>query len=190
MNLRLWIGIGVALAFSAIVCAPVQAQTAARFSSTFTDLKYCVSNLEPNQEKEILKHGAKLPSFCLGPDDYAVTMHLHGTHVQVQLRQRTLLAGEAYVWMIRWEKDLYVGDGGSVQRIEWRMADGKPFALILRREIVPEAAPSGKKKVEEILVKGGADYQGLEATIKVKRFSSVNKKAQRIADQFYRSRQP
>jgi hypothetical protein len=72
--------------------------------------------------------------------------------------------------------------------IEWRMANGKPFAVIMRvavyGEITEENAYFGKKTGEELIIRGlkGFDYIYFEVDVKTK---NANVKAREMADKAY-----
>lgn len=79
-------------------------------------------------------------------------------------------------------------------KIEWRLANGKPFAVILRiskyRDDVPD--PEGGnplqpkyKTGESLIVKGLKGYEQIDFTVDVKTTQNPNEKAREMADSNY-----
>lgn len=76
--------------------------------------------------------------------------------------------------------------------VEWRTANGKPFAVILRLAKYDESNeqdPYGGKKIgEELTVSGLKGYEDIEFTIDAKT-PNANLKAREMADEAYRQKQ-
>lgn len=177
MNKYPWLCIGLIIVASNFPYA----QSSARFSSAYTNLKNCGSGLTPKQEKELARQGQDIPSICRGLGGFSIALSSDGAHTQFQLR--TKAASD-----VLWAENLYVGDRILDRQIEWRMANGKPFAVIFRREIWEEGDKGWKKIGEEMVVKGLSGFEDLDQTIKVKRNSNANIEARQVADDFYRSK--
>jgi hypothetical protein len=75
------------------------------------------------------------------------------------------------------------------RKVEWRMANGKPFAVILRVNKY-DGAPDdshylGKKIGEELIVKGLKGFEGIDFTVEAKT-PNANQKAREMADAGYK----
>lgn len=69
--------------------------------------------------------------------------------------------------------------------LEWRLANGEPFAVILRYTEWDEKDFSHSKNLgKRLAVKGLTGFESIDATIDVKE-SNANKKAQQYADEGY-----
>lgn len=156
---------------------------APKFSSVYTDLnRDCKSALTRREEKEAEARGTDIPERCKGYGGYYVEVgysamasdlriYKHGSDDPIGLGMFPLN---------------YVDEKG--RKIEWRMADGKPFAVIWR---VPEYNGEGtssaemwdpkNKTGESLLVRGLKGYEHIEAKIDAKT-PNANLKAREIAD--------
>lgn len=75
--------------------------------------------------------------------------------------------------------------------IEWRMANGKPFAVIMRvavyGEIIEENAYFGKKIGEELIVRGLRGFEDINFEVDAK-IPNANQKAREMADNGYKQK--
>lgn len=163
------------------VAATRKATTA--FTSVYTDLKTeCGSGLTPKEEKAAEAAGQDIPAVCKGYGGYEIFIASDGANTQFQVRTKTRKPEKDVVV----SKDLYVGDALSTRKVEWRLADGKPFAVIFRIDVWGEADEQGarKKLGEQIRVVGlknkHADYK-----VDVKTTPNPNEEARRLADNSY-----
>jgi hypothetical protein len=79
------------------------------------------------------------------------------------------------------------------RKIEWRMADGKPFAVILRVSNFDRSDDDGgdpfnpkNKTGESLLVKGLKGYEHIDFEVDTKTTPNPNVKARELADGNYR----
>jgi hypothetical protein len=74
--------------------------------------------------------------------------------------------------------------------VEWRLADGVPFAVIFRRDVNDEPEdPSVRKKIGEVLRVVGLKDEKINFEVDVKKISNSNEEARRLADNAYRNGQ-
>jgi hypothetical protein len=138
------------------------AEYAPKFSSVYTDTtKQC--------------EGAEPTFNCKGYGDYRIVMGIGGVFAN------------ASVESTKSDYSLQIADRQSVgwnPKIEWRMADGKPFAVILRVDINDENAEIPKKNGESLIIKGLQGYENIDASVDAKT-PQANEKARKIADGGY-----
>jgi hypothetical protein len=77
------------------------------------------------------------------------------------------------------------------RKVEWRIANGKPFAVIMRVNKYDDVADNihylGKKTGEELIVKGLKGFEQIDFTVDAKTPNS-NQKARDLADQGYKQK--
>ena len=77
------------------------------------------------------------------------------------------------------------------RKVEWRMADGKPFAVIMRVNkydgVQDDTHYNGKKIGEELIVKGLKGFDQIDFTVDAKT-PNANQKARDLADQGYKQK--
>lgn len=132
---------------------------AANFSSAYTDTTKDCKGQEPTFT-------------CKGYGNYRVVIGVGG-----------VFSG-ARVESTKSDYSLSIAEHQSVgwnPKIEWRMADGKPFAVILRVDINDENADIPKKTGESIIIKGLQGYETIDQSIDAKT-PRANEKAREIAD--------
>jgi len=96
-------------------------QARTRFSSRYTALTKCGSGLTKKEEKEAEEHGSDIPTRCKGFGGYDVYIYYSACSSIISLDRGdevTPLATQAVDW--------------KQKTVEWRMANGKPFAVIMR----------------------------------------------------------
>lgn len=170
---------------AALVCAVTFAQpahTAARatkFSSAYTDLKtQCkeVSQSEPQ--------GDDTPLRCAGFGGYeiwigfsAASSHLNVQHKDDRDEDSIVLTTQSLHY-------------DSKRKIEWRLADGKPFAVILRVDKPKDGLDPSEmwrpenKAGESLLVKGLKGHERIDFEVDAKT-PNANEKARELADGAY-----
>jgi hypothetical protein len=155
-------------------------QSTTQFSSAYTDLTKCGSGMTKKEEKEAEERGTDIPTLCKGLDGYDVYISYSACSSDISVdkgKESTRLAMQA---------------GNLKQKtVEWRLADGKPFAVIFR---VYEYAGSelcatdGKVTGESLVVKGLKGYEQIDEEVKVKGTVNPNVKARELADKGYAKR--
>lgn len=146
-----------------LTSAPAGAQSVSdsktKFSSVYTDTKKDCRGAEPLFT-------------CKGYGGYQIKLGIGGVFA------------DARVESLKSEDGLPVADRQSIAWnpvIEWRLANGKPFALILRVEVNDPDADIPKKIGEELAVIGLPGFEEIGETIDAKE-PKANEKARELAD--------
>jgi hypothetical protein len=149
------------------------AQAKPVFNSRYTTLTKCGSGMTRKEEREAEKHGSDIPSKCKGLDGYFVDISYSACASSFNLTrgdENISLGMQAIAW--------------KQKTVEWRMANGKPFAIILR---MYEYAgndlcnTAGKIKGETLMVQGLKGFERIQASVDA-RTPNANVKAREIAD--------
>jgi hypothetical protein len=156
----------------------VTAQAATKFSSEYTTLTKCGSGMTKKEEKEAEKNGSDIPTRCNGPGSYDIYIYYsacasHFTAVKGE--ESISLAMQAVNW--------------KQKTVEWRMANGKPFAVIMRDYEYKGndlCTTDGTITGESLIVKGLKGYDHIDETVNVKTTPDPNVKARELADKGYR----
>jgi hypothetical protein len=153
------------------------AQSATRFSSAYTTLTKCGSGMTKKEEREAEKQGSDIPTRCKGYGGYNVYIYYSACSSIISLEKKgeenISLATQAVGWK---QKD-----------VEWRLADGKPFAIIMRVYDYAgndQCATGGKITGGSLIVKGLKGYEHIDETIKTTT-PNANLKAREVADKGY-----
>jgi hypothetical protein len=147
-----------------------------RFSSRYTPLTKCGSGLTKKEEKEAEEHGSDIPTRCKGFGGYDVYIYYSACSSIITLDrgdETVPLATQAVDW--------------KQKTVEWRMANGKPFAVIMRVYEYAgddQCADGGKITGESLIIKGLKGYEHIDATVK-QGTPNANLKARQLADQAY-----
>ena len=144
------------------------------FSSSYTSLTNCGSGMTRKEEREAEKHGSDIPSKCKGLAGYSVEISYSACSSNFILTrgdENISLGMQAINW--------------PQKTVEWRLADGKPFAIIMR---VYEYAgndmcsTAGKIKSESLTVQGLKGFEQIQESVDA-RTPNANVKARALADQ-------
>ena len=134
------------------------------FSSVYTDTtKQC--------------KGAEPTFTCTGYGGYRIVMGIGGVFAMASVE----LAKSDYTLSIAEHQSI-----GWNPKVEWRMATGKPFAVIVRVDVNDPDATIPKKTGERLAILGLKGYENISASIDAKT-SNANQKAREIADKGYES---
>jgi hypothetical protein len=167
--------VSACLALSLLICHCVSKPAYAKptFTSVYTDLsKDCKAAFD---EKDI-QEGQDMPLICRGFGGYQLTIgfsamnsHLNVEHVSTKKnRQGSVLKADL---SIEFEKG----------KIEWRLADGKPFAIIARTMMRTDI---NVVEPRTLAVKGLTGYEHINGDVSAK-LKDANAKARDIADNGY-----
>ena len=153
--------------------AASQAQTV--FSSSYTSLTKCGSGMTKKEEREAEKNGQDIPTRCKGYGGYDVYVYYSAcsSHFSLTKGEENIPLGTQ---AIDWKQ----------KTVEWRMANGKPFAVILRvYEYAGDdlCATNGKIKSESLMVQGLKGFE-ISETVDA-RTPNANVKARELADKAY-----
>jgi hypothetical protein len=153
---------------------PAQAQPA--FSSAYTDLSKDCKELIKGQAAQ---EGQDAPLVCRGYGGYQLRIDFSAAnnHLNVQPVSATLKHPQ-----LLWQTDITIPhfEKGMV---EWRMADGKPFAIIVRS--VDRLETPTDKTPHPLVVKGLKNHPTLQTTISPQARSNDNAQARSYADSAY-----
>jgi hypothetical protein len=144
-----------------------------QFSSAYTNLKTQCKNPAPSSDES--QHTSL---FCKGYGGYRI--HIFDSAMALHINAETL---DRQTSIPLAEQNLTYDR--QVRRIEWRLANGKPFAVILRAfkysgqgQYPLQEKPTG----EVLLVKGLAGYEHIDDEVDVKTTPNPNAKARELAD--------
>jgi hypothetical protein len=152
---------------------------APKFSSAYTDL-----NKECKAAFKSVGEGQDMPLKCKGYGGYDIGIGYSAmsSHLSVQL-----VGGEAVVSVMPQPLSYY-----DNKKVEWRMADGKPFAVIIRvnrykneGSMDTDTYSEQNKTGESLLVKGLKGYEHIDGAVDA-RTPGANVKARQLADEQYR----
>jgi len=149
-------------------------QTAPVFTSSYTELTKCGSGMTKKEEREAEKRGSDIPSLCKGPDGYNVDISYSACASSFSITKKN-------------EENISLGMqsvGWKQKTVEWRMANGKPFAVIMRfyeYEGDDLCASNGKIKSESLMVRGLKGFEHIEESVDA-RTPNANVKARELAD--------
>ncbi|HQZ95013.1 MAG TPA: hypothetical protein PLP21_01780 [Pyrinomonadaceae bacterium] len=168
MRIKPSLVIAVMIAISA-VC--VTAQKTTKFTSSYTNLSGKACKFYPGGE------GQDGMSLCKGPGKYQVRIYSSATmtHIVAELKGTDNSYSLASV-------SLDFNQARS--NVEWRLANGVPFAAIFRAPTYGEPnefGGPGKKTGEQLVVVGLKGHDDIEATIDAKT-PNANAKAREAAD--------
>jgi hypothetical protein len=156
--------------------AVAAAPGATRFSSAYTALTKCGSGMTKKEEREAEKNGSDIPSKCRGLGGYVVDISYSACASNFRL--------------VKGEEDIALGMqsvGWKQKTVEWRLANGKPFAVIMRvyQYAGNDLCPTGGKITGESLVVTGLKGYEIHETVDVKSTPNANLKARELADKAY-----
>jgi hypothetical protein len=155
----------------------VPAQGATRFSSLYSALTKCGSGMTKKEEREAEKHGSDIPTVCKGYGGYSVDISYSACSSSFSLvkgEERIGLGMQAIDW--------------KQKTVEWRMANGKPFAIIIRNYDYAgddTCATGGKITGESLIVRGLKGFDHIDEKVEVKGTPNPNVKARELADKGY-----
>jgi len=155
----------------------VSVQGPTRFSSAYTALTKCGSGMTKKEEKEAEAQGSDIPTRCKGLGGYSVYIYYSACSSNFSLEkgeENISLGMQAMDW--------------KQKTVEWRLANGKPFAIILRVYEYAgndQCATDGKITGESLMVKGLKGYEHIDETVNVKGTPNPNLKARELADKGY-----
>ena len=151
-------------------------QSAPTFSSSYTPLTKCGSGMTRKEEREAEKHGSDIPSVCKGPDGYNVDISYYACSSSFSITK-----GEENISLgmqsVDWKQ----------KTAEWRLANGKPFAVIMRFYDYAGndlCSTAGKITGESLVVKGLKGFEHIDETVKANT-PNANAKARELADKGY-----
>lgn len=163
------------LLFSGSVYAQKNKKDIVRFSSVYSNLdKDCKTNKSSNE-------GTDESSDCKGVGGYRMYVGSAAAAVYIAAQP----PGKQELIQLATQNFDFEQSKATV---EWRMADGKPFAVILRVAVysdnVPQGEYFGKKTGEKLIIRGLKGYDKIDFEIDAKT-PDANAKARGKADDAY-----
>ena len=162
---------GVTMAIALLISACCHAG-AAEFSSVYTDFhKDCRAAFDAHDSAD------DAPRSCKGFDGYGVSVNYSACAAQVSISKGSF--------------DLvFPSQSGDVdtRKLEWRLADGKPFAVILRVEEYDsgqDICERGKKAGEVLMIMGLQGFTRINHKLRVGKTTNINVEARQLADQAF-----
>ncbi|HXI25372.1 MAG TPA: hypothetical protein VNG71_16020 [Pyrinomonadaceae bacterium] len=145
------------------------------FSSRYTTLINCASGMTKKEEREAKNTGTDMPSRCRGLGGYAIYISYSACASQFSLT--------------RGEEDISLGMqpvNWKQKQVEWRLADSKPFAVIIRMYDYGDDLCNGDNKLrgESLMVHGLKGFEQIEGSVDA-RTANANLKARELADKGY-----
>jgi hypothetical protein len=129
------------------------------------------------EEKAAEEQGSDIPSRCKSYGGYDVYIYYSACSSNFSLEkgeENIPLAMQAMDW--------------KQKNVEWRLANGKPFAVIMRVYEYSgndECATGGKITGESLIVKGLKGYEHIDEKVNVNGTPNANVRAREIADKGY-----
>jgi len=127
------------------------------------------------EERDAEKHGSDIPSKCKGLGGYDVNISYSACASSFSLTR-----GEENISLgmqtVNWKQ----------KTVEWRLANGKPFAVIMRVYDYGDdlCNSGGKVKGESLTVQGLKGFEHIEGSVDAKT-PNANAKARELADAGY-----
>ncbi len=178
----------LAAALPGLLLSPCRTSAQPQFSSGFTHLhRDCRNALRGEGE------GEDIPLKCKGVGRYYVFVYYsaHASHIAIKTTGR-----EDFVYVTPAPFD-FAGQKDSV--IEWRLADGKPFAVIVKvaRYNVDKAQAKGDNPFQPqykigdfVLVKGLFGFEPINYSLNTKTTPDALARARQLADAAYLQKRP
>ena len=180
----------LALAILFIAAAYPNAQGSSRpaaptFTSLYTDLnKECKAAFKESE----LNPGSDMPLRCKGYGGYHIYIYYSAWAAHVTIRENK---SDDVSFFLATQALAYSDEKG--RKIEWRMADGVPFAVILRVSNYDDTRATNAdnplqdqyKTGETLIIKGLKGYEHIEGSIDAKT-PEANARARQLADEKYR----
>lgn len=146
-----------------------------RFTSVYTkNISKCGSGATKREEKEMENRGQDIPTECSGPGGYKLFIGY-----SCCASYFSVIRGDDQINLFTESLDW------KQQTAEWRLADGKPFAIIIRyntHDIDVDTALMTGVKGEFLKVKGLKGFENIDSDIDVRTAKNPNVEARRIAD--------
>ncbi|HQZ98462.1 MAG TPA: hypothetical protein PLP21_19265 [Pyrinomonadaceae bacterium] len=150
---------------------------AVSFTSAFT-------NLGPSTCKPV-GEGEEPPEICEGYAGYKVFVSYHGAVTRIYVGKE--INDDLDSWLPSDFPSFIANQAGTGQTIEWRLANGVPFACIVREQIERGIAePAAKGTTNVLVVKSLRGFSAFESRIDATKSLVANASAQRSADSSFK----
>lgn len=181
LRLKTWTSFGLVLSFAMLLDAGSASTQARRFSSLYTDLKtQCKAAIRVKRGEEF---EGDMPLRCSGYGGYEVRIDYSAASSHLRLQPMRGNSDEAI------NLAMQPINYDQTHRIEWRLANGKPFAVIFRIDKSKSDQPEDKwspenKTGESLVIKGLKGFEHIDFEVDGKT-ADANLQARRMADEGY-----
>lgn len=152
------------------------------FTSVYTDMQ---RDCKFVQDPEAAAQGSDPPKVCKGYGGYRLSVGYSAWGASIAVEQ--LKRPEEHILL----GEDYGGYGARGEKVEWRLADGKPFAVIIRfgkyGEPGGDGNPFAKRAGSRLVVKGLKGREQIDFEVDAST-ANANEKARRMADENYSKR--
>jgi hypothetical protein len=158
-----------------------------RFSSLYTDL-----NKDCRNAFKSVGEGQDMPLRCRGYGGYSIYIYYSAwaSHIAADPTNGKSKESDTLIYLATQQLSY---DSEKGRKIEWRMMNGKPFAVIMRiSKYSADAGANGdnpfdeKYKTGEALIVKGLKGQTIDFEVDVKSTPNPNEKARQLADSNYK----
>ncbi len=152
-----------------------------KFTSVYTklDSKSCRPVSKPASDED------EVPDICDGYKNYKIFVSHHGTATHIYIG--TEITKDADAWDASTLPEFIANGAGDGQTIEWRLADGEPFACIVRAEYDKQIInPDETGAANELVVKNLKGFAPIDIVIDAKKSNRANDEARQRADAAFR----
>lgn len=156
-----------------------------QFSSVYTDL-----NKDCRNAFKSVGEGQDMPLRCKGYGGYSIYIYYSAwaSHITADPTNGKSMEGNPLIYLATQQLSY---DSEKGRKVEWRMTNGKPFAVILRitkyRESDGTDNPFDPQyKTGEALIVKGLQGQTIDFEVDIKSTPNPNEKARQLADSNYK----
>ncbi|MGI8789013.1 MAG: hypothetical protein ACR2HG_14820 [Pyrinomonadaceae bacterium] len=160
----------------------VKADSKIKFTSVYTklDSKTCKPIGKSSGEEE------EVPYLCDGYGGYKVFVSTHGVATRIYIGREIPTDTRADSWDVSTLPSFIANGATAGQTIEWRLADGEPFACIVRAEYDKSIInPDEKGAANELVVQNLKGFAPISVTIDASQNKRANEDARCAADTGY-----
>ena len=162
--------------------ATIAANTSSKikFSSVYTklDSKTCQPVRKAESDEE------EVADICRGYKDYKIYVEEHGAMPRIYIGRE--ISPDMDAWEPSTLPFFIANDTGKGRTIEWRLADGEPFACIVRAEYDKQIInPDEKGMINELIIKNLKGFAPIDIVIDARQNVRANEEAKKRADAGY-----
>lgn len=153
-----------------------------KFTSVYSkiDSKTCKPIGKPSSEEE------EVPYLCKGYKDYKVFVSTHGAATRIYIGREIPIETNTDSWDASSLPSFIANSAPEGQTIEWRLADGEPFACIVRAEYDKSVInPDETGMADELVVQNLKGFAPINVSIDASKNKRANDDARAAADAAY-----
>lgn len=160
---------------------PARAVSKIKFSSVFTKLDFKSCKLMWKRESDT----DEIPLICKGYKGYKVYVPEHGVLPPISIGRE--ISTDMDSWDASTLPWFTANQAGNGQVIEWRLADGEPFACIVRAEYDKQIFfPDEKGRENSLVIKNLNGFAPINLSVDALKNKHANREARRLADAAFR----